>query len=590
MLFFLIFSMPFIISESGNNVSIAYSKDGKLYDHRGLKIFYQVATPDTTYSDFKNLQRKRVKLSVPSNTNYFRFLIEDKDGDQDLSRGDRPYVYIFKREGSYLALARHLLSSRVRDIEQAKEYINKEEENYPENKWTIFFKWWIYYIEGKTDKITLTLPKNPNRNEVNYALKAGFKIFQGIDPSDDIAQLLTINPNSYYIDDLTINLSGLTLESVINKLKANNIKTKYLPLLEINYLFQNYDYRTDAWTKKAKEIVNTYKSFSNRSLMLYYIARKLKPEEGEKYYKEIIKVYKDPSVFNEYGYSLISSGTNIKGGINICSKGIKLIKSGYFDRKYWLYPKKKRTDITNEYLAYLYDTIALGYHKLNKNKAALKYQTLALGRLPKGEEDPEFYSLLGDIYISLRDTTAALSTYLDGLYYNKNPGLLKKAKSLFKDNDFEAYYKKEMEKRRKGNKLNIPAPDFTLRTLYGKEMKLSSFRGKVIELNFWATWCAPCKIEIPHLNKLVEHFKDNKKVVCIAVSNEPPDRIKAFLKKQPYNFLQTTANVLNLYGVSGIPTHFIIDKRGNVQYKHVGYIPGLPEKLQEEIEDQLKEN
>jgi len=582
--------MPFIISVSGNNVSITYSKDGKLYNHRDLKIFYQISTPDTVYSDVKNLQRERVKLSVPSNTNYLRFLIEDKDGDQDLSKGDRPYVYVFKEEGSYLALARHFLSSRVRNVEQAKEYINKEEENYPENRWTTFYKWWTYYIEGKTDQITLTLPKNSSENEVNYALKAGFKIFQEMDPSDDIVKLLTINPNSPYMSDLTIILSGLTLESVITKLKNNNIKTKYLPILEINYLFQNYDYRTDAWTKKAKEIVNTYKSFNNRPLMLYYIARKLKPEEGAKYYKQIIRVYKDPSVFNEYGYSLISSGTNIKGGINICFKGIKLIKSGYLDKKYWLYPKKKRRDISNEYLAYLYNTIALGYHKLNKNKAALKYENLALGTLPKGEEDPAFYSLLGDIYISLNDTTSALSTYLDGLYYNKNPELLKKVQSLFKGNNFEAYYKKEMEKRRKGNKLNIPAPDFTLRTLSGKEMKLSSFRGKVVELNFWATWCGPCKIEIPHLNKLVEHFKDDKNVVCIAVSNESPERIKLFLKKQPYNFLQFTADALNLYGVSGIPTHFIIDKKGNIQYKHVGYIPGLPEKLQEEIEDLLKEN
>ncbi|HHE04557.1 MAG TPA: TlpA family protein disulfide reductase, partial [candidate division WOR-3 bacterium] len=81
-----------------------------------------------------------------------------------------------------------------------------------------------------------------------------------------------------------------------------------------------------------------------------------------------------------------------------------------------------------------------------------------------------------------------------------------------------------MEKRRKGNKLNIPAPDFTLRTLSGKEMKLSSFRGKVVELNFWATWCGPCRYEMPSMEKLYKEFKDDGlEILAINLGESAPD-------------------------------------------------------------------
>ena len=131
--------------------------------------------------------------------------------------------------------------------------------------------------------------------------------------------------------------------------------------------------------------------------------------------------------------------------------------------------------------------------------------------------------------------------------------------------------------------LNEEAPDFTVKRLSdGKEVKLSDFKGKVIELNFWATWCGPCRREIPVLNKMVDEFK-GKEVVFLAVSDENPDVIKKFLKEQEFKYLQTTGNASQLYRVTGIPTHFVIDRNGMIQFKHVGYMPGLEDKIKEEI-------
>ena len=110
------------------------------------------------------------------------------------------------------------------------------------------------------------------------------------------------------------------------------------------------------------------------------------------------------------------------------------------------------------------------------------------------------------------------------------------------------------------------ARDFTLRDLGGKVVSLKSLRGRVVLINFWATWCGPCRIEMPHLEKLYREY-GQKGVAFLTISTEEQDVISQFLKAQSYSFgslVDEKGEVSRLYGVSGIPHTLLIDRSGRV--------------------------
>jgi len=111
------------------------------------------------------------------------------------------------------------------------------------------------------------------------------------------------------------------------------------------------------------------------------------------------------------------------------------------------------------------------------------------------------------------------------------------------------------------------APDFNLTDLNGKQVTLGSLKGKVVVLNFWASWCPPCKREIPDFIKTYEKFKDKGFVIVgIAVSSKPDD-VKALVKQYniTYPVAMASGTVEQDYGpVTAVPTTFIIDKNGNL--------------------------
>ena len=112
------------------------------------------------------------------------------------------------------------------------------------------------------------------------------------------------------------------------------------------------------------------------------------------------------------------------------------------------------------------------------------------------------------------------------------------------------------------------APNFTLKNLDGKEISLNQFRGKHVLINFWATWCGPCKIEMPSLEALYERFKD-RNFVLLAISNDMfgANIVKPFVKVHNNNFpvlLDQRLKVSNAFGVVSLPTTFMIDPQGKI--------------------------
>lgn len=129
------------------------------------------------------------------------------------------------------------------------------------------------------------------------------------------------------------------------------------------------------------------------------------------------------------------------------------------------------------------------------------------------------------------------------------------------------------------------ATDFTLKDLSGKEVSLSDFRGKVVMLDFWATWCPPCVKAIPELMALHEKFKaQGFEVIGISMDHSISD-VRNFVrdKNVTYTILMSDDKVEKQYGVITIPVTFMVDRSGKVAKKHLGFAPGVGEKMEKEI-------
>jgi len=136
----------------------------------------------------------------------------------------------------------------------------------------------------------------------------------------------------------------------------------------------------------------------------------------------------------------------------------------------------------------------------------------------------------------------------------------------------------------------MSASDFTLPSLAGENITLSNLKGKVVLVDFWATWCPPCKNAIPHLIDLYEKFKDQGFVV-LGISPEDEKSLEKFRDdyKITYPILLGTQEVAQAYGVQAIPKSIFIDKKGIVRKIQVGFAPELAPVFEALVDSLVKE-
>lgn len=120
------------------------------------------------------------------------------------------------------------------------------------------------------------------------------------------------------------------------------------------------------------------------------------------------------------------------------------------------------------------------------------------------------------------------------------------------------------------------APSFQLEDQNGTSYDLSSMKGKVVFINFWATWCPPCRAETPDLVNLYEKYQDQVVFLGInATKVDSPDKVEAFIKQYKVSYpipLDSSGKVVNQYRVHSYPTSYIIDSQGVIVYKKIGVI------------------
>ena len=136
------------------------------------------------------------------------------------------------------------------------------------------------------------------------------------------------------------------------------------------------------------------------------------------------------------------------------------------------------------------------------------------------------------------------------------------------------------------------APNFTLKSRSGKNIKLSELRGQVVMLNFWASWCGPCRKEMPLLEKIHKKYK-RLGFTLLGVNVEQDSKAaKKYLKKVKVSFpvlFDKTNKTSKLYNISAMPTTIIIDRSGNQRFIHKGYKAGYEKDYIKQIKQLLRE-
>ena len=137
----------------------------------------------------------------------------------------------------------------------------------------------------------------------------------------------------------------------------------------------------------------------------------------------------------------------------------------------------------------------------------------------------------------------------------------------------------------------LEVPDFAFPDINGQEVSLSAQRGKVVLVNVWATWCPPCRREMPSMQRLYEKFKGkNFEILAVSIDSEEREAVAPFMRKMNLTFpalLDPGETIRSLYGITGVPESFIIDKQGILVKKIIGPINWATPEVFQFIQDLL---
>ncbi len=391
-------------------------------------------------------------------------------------------------------------------------------------------------------------------------------------------------------------------------------------------------------TFASQKFITSFRSLKDPAEMLakmeeYHTRFKASPAIDDNFYTSILTAYADQSdwdnfykyagkvsdfnsLFNTFnsvawklsGESLSVPGKELEMARKIAGQSIQMIyamidQPEKYRSKLGIPPDEDMAKALNSTLQANADTYALILYKLGMGDSAYYYQQIAIGDLKNASGDElERYALYAekakgaDFARSFLEKqleegkgSEAMRTQLAALYKKQNLPESKLTEMFAKaDAKIKEDLAKEVEK-----KMNVyKGADFTLKNLEGNNVSLASLKGKVVVLDFWATWCGPCKASFPAMQTAMNKYKNDKDVAFVFIDTwehkEPKpmrDDAAKFIADNKYTFpvaLDEKDKVVTDYNVSGIPTKFVVDKKGNVKYTSIGYA-GKPDELVEEL-------
>jgi len=472
-----------------------------------------------------------------------------------------------------------------RDSETAYKLYNEEYKSYPDALKDILFAYYAVY--SKVDK-----------EKADEFLKAQTKIFEK--KLSDSEEDLFFLSNLYRVNKETAKYES-TKKLCVEKYPKGTLAQQER--------FLEYYNSTDQGKKEglAAKFREDFPNSQYLSTLRYYETQaQINAGKFDEVYSELKQNPKATSnEYNTIAWAMFEKDANLQLAKEISAKGIELSKTedplqGSTKPPY--YTEKQFKEMVNASNYALIDTYGAILLKLGENEEALKYMKEAY-KLDKGRsaEVNERYARALLSNGKFDDAKSNLEKFISN--GKGTPGMKEMLKQTYvkskgSESGFDSYLtalesdaKKSAVDEIKKKMINQPAPKFSLAGLDGKKVSLEELKGKTVIIDFWATWCGPCKASFPGMQKAVNKFADDPNVKFLFINtweNNVDDKKKNaedFIKQNKYTFhvlLDNDNKVIDSYKVDGIPTKFIIDKDGNIRFKSVGF-DGNTDRLVEEL-------
>jgi thiol-disulfide isomerase/thioredoxin len=317
-------------------------------------------------------------------------------------------------------------------------------------------------------------------------------------------------------------------------------------------------------------------------------------EKFDLYAGQIVSKVNRAGLYNSVAWPLAEKNQNSIYAAGISKSSLELLDAAKDDEYPFFFDSKESylKNLQRSYAMYA-DTYALILHNMGNDKEAVVYQEKAgsYSDADGNERYVMYLDLSGNkekafkeaaLFLEEGRGTDAMRERLKSLYNGK--GLNVPFETYIVSLEKPAKEKEHAEWVKK--MINIPAPDFSLLNIKGERVSLADLKGKIVILDYWATWCGPCVASFPGMQKAVNKYADDPNVVFLFINTRQTESnreelVKKFIadNKYTFNVLYDTKSkqdpskfdLINAYEVPGIPTKFIIDGSGNIRFKVVGF-------------------
>jgi len=311
------------------------------------------------------------------------------------------------------------------------------------------------------------------------------------------------------------------------------------------------------------------------------------------------------NLYNSIAWPLVEKGERLAEAVQWARTGVDLIRAqSDADKPAYLSERSWRSSRAMQ-LGMILDTYALGLFKLGRfqdaERAYAEADSLFDGAVAetaerlaetylKNGKSQEALEVTRRMILTGTTTDSTLSVYREA-YVSHN------GSAAHMDQDLQELRSAAADRLRAEllkTRLATPAPVFALQSLDGSTVSLEKLRGKVVILDFWATWCGPCKMSFPYLQRFYDRHRENGAIALFAVNTWEREQgekrqktVRKFLADNRYTFpVLFDQTAVEQYGVEGIPTRFVIDQEGMIRFKSVGFEGG--EKMLTQMDLQIE--